>query len=108
MIGTLKLLKPHHRDLVKGFLINKFLGDQSLLDKAIEFVEKKTRKKVLGIIPKVHFDLPKEDSLDENSFTSSKLPKELWDRQIDIISKAVKSSTDIQKIIVEIAGLKKI
>src|ERR687891_681804 len=33
MIGTLKLLKPHHRDLVKGFLINKFLGDQSLLDK---------------------------------------------------------------------------
>jgi adenosylcobyric acid synthase len=108
MIGTLKLLKPRHRDLVKGFLINKFLGDQSLLDKAIEFVEKKTKKKVFGVIPKVHFDLPKEDSLDEHTFTNSKLPKESWDRQIDIIAKAVKNSTDIQKIIGEMAGLKKI
>jgi adenosylcobyric acid synthase len=108
MIGTLKLLKPHHRDLVKGFLINKFLGDQSFLDKAIEFVEKKTKKKVLGVIPKVHFNLPKEDSLDENTFTNSKLPRESWDRQIDIIAKAVKNSTDIQKIIMDIAGLKKI
>ena len=64
IIGTLKLLKPTTGALVEGFLINKFLGDQSLLDKAIKFVEKKTRKKVLGVIPKVHFDLPKEDSLD--------------------------------------------
>jgi adenosylcobyric acid synthase len=30
MIGTLKLLKPRHRDLVKGFLINKFLGEKSV------------------------------------------------------------------------------
>ena len=68
MIGTMKLLKPHHRNLVEGFLINKFRGDQSLLDKAIKFVEKKTRKKVLGVIPKVDFDLPKEDSLDGENF----------------------------------------
>jgi adenosylcobyric acid synthase len=108
MIGTLKLLKPHHRALVEGFLINKFLGDQSLLDKAIKFVEKKTRKKVLGVIPKVHFDLPKEDSLDGSTFTNSKLPRESWDRQIDIIAKSVKNNTDIQKIIMDIAGLKKI
>jgi adenosylcobyric acid synthase len=108
MIGTLKLLKPQHRDLVEGFLINKFLGDESLLDKAIKFIEKKTRKNVLGVIPKVEFDLPNEDSLDEHTFNNSKLPKEYWDWQIDIIAKAVNNSIDIQKIIVEIAGLKKI
>jgi adenosylcobyric acid synthase len=106
MIGTLKLLKPHHRDLVKGFLINKFLGDESLLDKAIKFVEKTTRKNILGVIPKVEFDLPNEDSLDTHTFNYSKLPRESWDCQIDIIAKAVKNSIDIQKIITEIAGLK--
>jgi adenosylcobyric acid synthase len=108
MIGTLKLLKPHHRDLVKGFLINKFLGDESFLDKAIKFVEKTTRKNILGVIPKVEFDLPNEDSLDMHTFNNSKLPRESWDCQIDIIAKAVKNSTDIQKIMTEIAGLKKI
>jgi adenosylcobyric acid synthase len=108
MIGTLKLLKPQHRDLVEGFLINKFLGDESFLDKAIKFIEKKTRKNVLGVIPKVEFDLPNEDSLDEHTLNNSKLPKEYWDWQIDIIAKAVNNSIDIQKIIVEIAGLKKI
>ncbi|MBD0359195.1 MAG: cobyric acid synthase [Nitrososphaeraceae archaeon] len=106
MIGTLKLLKPHHRDLVKGFLINKFLGDESFLDKAIKFVEKTTRKNILGVIPKVKFDLPNEDSLDTHTFDNSKLPRESWDYQIDIIAKAVKNSIDIQKIITEIAGLK--
>ena len=106
MIGTLKLLKPHHRDLVKGFLINKFLGDESFLDKAIKFVEKTTRKNILGVIPKVEFDLPNEDSLDTHTFNYSKLPRESWDCQIDIIAKAVKNSIDIQKIITEIAGLK--
>ncbi len=106
MIGTLKLLKPDHRDLVKGFLINKFLGDESLLDKAIKFVEKTTRKNILGVIPKVEFDLPNEDSLDTHTFNYSKLPRESWDCQIDIIAKAVKNSIDIQKIITEIAGLK--
>jgi adenosylcobyric acid synthase len=108
MIGTLKLLKPHHRDLVKGFLINKFLGDESFLDKATKFVEKTTRKNILGVIPKVEFDLPNEDSLDAHTFNNSKLPRESWDCQIDFIAKAVKNSTDIQKIITEIAGLKKI
>jgi adenosylcobyric acid synthase len=108
MVGTLKLLKPHHRDLVEGFLINKFLGDESLLDKAIKVVEKKIRKNVLGVIPKVEFDLPNEDSLDGHTFTNSKLPKESWDSQIDIIAKTVKNSIDIQKIILKIAGLKKI
>jgi len=63
---------------------------------------------VLGVIPKVHFDLPKEDSLDGSTFTNSKLPRESWDRQIDIIAKSVKNNTDIQKIIMDIAGLKKI
>ena len=28
IVGIMKLLKPNHRNLVKGFLINKFRGDE--------------------------------------------------------------------------------
>ena len=31
IVGSMRLLKTIHRDLVQGFLINKFRGDQSLL-----------------------------------------------------------------------------
>ena len=46
-----------------GFLINKFRGNDSLLDPAIKSVEKITSRKILGVIPKVDFNLPDEDSL---------------------------------------------
>ena len=41
------------------------------------------------------------------SFYQFKWPRESWDRQIDIIAKSVNNNTDIQKIIMDIAGLKK-
>jgi adenosylcobyric acid synthase len=64
MIGTLELLKRKHRALVKGFIINKFRGDKSILDSAIGSVERMTGKSVRGIIPFVEsMFLPNEDSL---------------------------------------------
>ena len=82
MVGTMKLLKPVHRNLVIGFLINKFRGDRSLLEPAIKSVEKITRKKILGVIPKVDFNLPDEDSVNGKNSNKSDLPKESWDGQI--------------------------
>ena len=49
--------------MVKGFLINKFRGDITLLTPAIKEVQKMTMKRILGIIPKIEFNLPEEDSL---------------------------------------------
>ncbi len=49
--GTYCLLKPKERKLVKGFVINKFRGDKSLLTPANEFIEKKTKQIVVGVIP---------------------------------------------------------
>jgi adenosylcobyric acid synthase len=69
IVGTTQLLKQAHRGLVKGFLINKFRGDITLLAPAIKEVQKMTKKRILGILPKIEFNLPEEDSLVGGSMT---------------------------------------
>jgi len=64
MVGTMQLLKQKHRALVKGFVINKFRGDKSILDSAIDSFERMTKKPVLGVVPFIdNMLLPNEDSL---------------------------------------------
>lgn len=50
-LGTLHLLPPEDRRLVRGLIINRFRGDASLLRPAIEVLEAQGRVPVLGTVP---------------------------------------------------------
>jgi len=49
--GTIELLPPEQKDLIKGIIINKFRGDISLFAEGRKILEKLTGKPVVGIIP---------------------------------------------------------
>lgn len=64
-IGTYMLLDKSEKRITKGFIINKFRGDPSLLEPAINFTEKKTGKNIYGVIPYLtDIRIPDEDSVD--------------------------------------------
>ena len=98
IVGTAQLLKPLHRALVKGFIINKFRGDVTLLAPAIKEVQKMTKKRILGIIPKIEFNLPEEDSLVGSVVGKAEIPRESWNWQIDLIAKAMKENIDMTRM----------
>ena len=64
VVGTLELLEPDERALIKGVVINKFRGARSLLDSGIEWLEERTGIPVVGVIPWLEQVFPAEDSLD--------------------------------------------
>ncbi len=64
LVGTLELLSGSERERVKGFIINKFRGDKSLLVPGLDFLEGRTGKKVFGVMPYyTGLVLPDEDSV---------------------------------------------
>lgn len=72
LVGTMELLEPEERDLVVGFVINKFRGDITLLQPALDFLKKKTGKPVLGVIPHLpNLDIDDEDSVSLDDKKSS-------------------------------------
>lgn len=64
LVGTLALLSPSEQARVRGFVINRFRGDLSLLQSGLDWLERETGKPVLGVLPYLHgLDLDAEDAL---------------------------------------------
>ena len=65
LVGTLELLSPSEQALVKGFVINRFRGDIALLQPGLDWLEQRTGKPVLGVLPYLmDFHLEAEDAID--------------------------------------------
>ncbi|WPO98953.1 cobyric acid synthase [Pseudomonas sp. HR96] len=65
LVGTLDLLSPSEQQRVAGFVINRFRGDLALLQPGLDWLEQRTGKPVLGVLPYVSdLHLEAEDGLD--------------------------------------------
>jgi adenosylcobyric acid synthase len=54
LVGTLALLSPSEQARVQGFVINRFRGDLSLLQPGLDWLEQRTGKPVIGVLPYLH------------------------------------------------------
>lgn len=64
LFGTLKLLSASEQQRIKGFVINKFRGDVSLLEPGNLWLEQTTQIPVLGVLPYLHnLHLEAEDAI---------------------------------------------
>jgi adenosylcobyric acid synthase len=64
LVGTLELLSPSEQARVKGFVINRFRGDIALLQPGLDWLEQRTGKPVLGVLPYLmDFHLEAEDAV---------------------------------------------
>ena len=65
LLGTQLLLEESERRRVKGFIINKFRGDVSILAPGIRMLEERGGVPVVGVVPYMQISLEDEDSLTE-------------------------------------------
>ncbi|PLZ00569.1 cobyric acid synthase CobQ [Burkholderia sp. WAC0059] len=64
LVGTLECLSESERARVRGFVINRFRGDPALLRPGLDWLETRTGKPVLGVVPYLHgLTLDAEDML---------------------------------------------
>lgn len=54
LVGTLELLSDSERARIKGFVINRFRGNLALLQPGLDWLEQRTGKPVLGVLPYLH------------------------------------------------------
>jgi len=63
-VGTMEVLAEWERDLIAGFVVNKFRGNASLLKDALDYTASHTGRSVFGVVPYLHnLGLPDEDSV---------------------------------------------
>lgn len=66
IVGTLKLLEPSERKLVKGIIINKFRGNKVMFEDAVKQLEEIIKIPVLGVMPYEKFYIEDEDGVTES------------------------------------------
>jgi adenosylcobyric acid synthase len=64
LLGTVELLDPNERALLRGFIINKFRGDVGLLRPGVEMIAERIQVPCAGVVPWLsNLGLDEEDSV---------------------------------------------
>jgi adenosylcobyric acid synthase len=64
IVGTLECIEPQQRDMIQGVIVNRFRGDLSLFADGVRWIERRTGKRVFGVIPWFHhIRIEPEDSV---------------------------------------------
>lgn len=72
LYGTVELLEPDERRMVKATVINKFRGDVSILDPGLDMLYDLVKVPCAGVVPYVYLDIDDEDSLSEKLFAGDR------------------------------------
>lgn len=72
IVGTLALLSESEQNRIKGFVINRFRGDIELLKPGLQWLEERTGKPVLGVLPYIqNLHIEAEDAISTAATESS-------------------------------------
>jgi adenosylcobyric acid synthase len=91
LVGTVALLEPEERTLLKGFLVNKFRGDLALFDGGRQIIAERTGLADLGVVPWFAdaARLPAEDAMALSSTHHNCDPRESEDPGVQSASPAL-------------------
>jgi adenosylcobyric acid synthase len=65
LLGTTMILTPSEQERIRGYVINRFRGDKSILDPGLVWLEERCGKPILGVLPYLYgFHLEAEDAID--------------------------------------------
>lgn len=96
LIGTLMLLSESEQARIKGFVINRFRGDISLLQNGLTMLEQRTGKPVLGVVPYLdNLQLDAEDGISATA-TTSKEPQPL--KVLVLVTPRISNHTDLDPL----------
>lgn len=103
IIGTYNLMNKREKALTIGFLINKFRGDPCLFESGIDYIEKKTGKPVLGLVPFYRdIIIESEDSVAVQEDRLTPMPTDPSMVNIAVLRlPAISNFTDIQALLHE-------
>ncbi len=72
LLGTWMCLEPEERARIRGFVLNRFRGDPTLLGRAREWLCDRTGVPTVAVIPMIRHRLPEEDTLHHRAWPSDR------------------------------------
>lgn len=110
LYGTLALFSEEQRGLVRGLIVNKFIGESQYFEDGVTLIEEVCQKKVLGVVPHIDVLIEDEDSLlsggcslktrEGFGFSSDDTPAylEWFDAQASRLAKHFRDHLDVEAI----------